>query len=196
MTPQEFLASVFLRLADIPTDDLNRMIAKFTPLTLEKDAHFLLAGDVPTRIGFLVSGLMRMYYVDLDGNEYTKSIIPAGDFITSHSALILREPSPLYIRAEQPSQILVLSYEDYEQLDAPHWQIVRRKLVERLYIKKEKRERQLLLDDATTRYLTFLEEFPDLEDQIQQYHIASYLGITPVSLSRIRASLRDEKSSH
>jgi CRP-like cAMP-binding protein len=64
------------------------------------------------------------------------------------------------------------------------------KIAESLFIKKERREATLLLDDAKTRYLNFLEEYPGLETRLKQYHIASYLGITPVSLSRVRAQLK------
>ncbi len=59
-------------------------------------------------------------------------------------------------------------------------------MVEFEWVKKEQREIALVLDDATTRYATFRREHPDLENQIPQYHIASYLGITPIHLSRIR----------
>jgi hypothetical protein len=62
-----------------------------------------------------------------------------------------------------------------------------------LFIEKEDRERSFLTEDAKTRYLCFKEKHPDLEQQIHQFHIASFLGISPVSLSRIRANL---KNSH
>ena len=67
------------------------------------------------------------------------------------------------------------------------WQIVARKLAEMVFILKEKREAELLLSDAQERYQQFLADYPNLEKHIAQYHIASYLGITPESLSRIRA---------
>ena len=60
-----------------------------------------------------------------------------------------------------------------------------------LFVLKEKREAELLLDNAQERYQQFLEDYPDLEGRIAQYHIASYLGVTPESLSRIRAGLKD-----
>ncbi len=63
------------------------------------------------------------------------------------------------------------------------------KTAEWLYVKLDQRESELLLDDAATRYLKFLAEYPGLVHRVKQYHIASYLGITPESLSRIRAQL-------
>ena len=66
------------------------------------------------------------------------------------------------------------------------WERLGRLLTEQLYIKKEQREAEFLLDDAPTRYRNFQKQYPGLEDRLPQYHVASYLGITPVALSRIR----------
>jgi CRP-like cAMP-binding protein len=75
----------------------------------------------------------------------------------------------------------------------PCWNTIARKYVETLFIEKEKRERRLLSEDAATRYLSFQKDYPGLEDKIPQYQIASYLGITPVALSRIRKKLNKQK---
>lgn len=82
----------------------------------------------------------------------------------------------------------------FESLYKRHrcWETLGRKLAEGLYIKKEMKERLLLMNTAEERYLQFLKEFPGLEKRVPQYHIASYLGITPVSLSRIRSSSNGE----
>jgi len=66
------------------------------------------------------------------------------------------------------------------------WQEVAARYAEMLFAEKERREREFLSDDAATRYRTFLADSPDLESRLPQYFIASYLGITPVALSRIR----------
>ena len=70
-----------------------------------------------------------------------------------------------------------------------HWQQIYRNLLERVYIIKEKREADFLLLNATDRYMNFIKEYPHINKMIRQHHIASYLGITPESLSRIRAQL-------
>ncbi len=67
-----------------------------------------------------------------------------------------------------------------------YWEKLGRILAEQLFVKKETREASFLLDNAEARYIRFLKDYPNLEDRITQYHIASYLGITPVMLSRIR----------
>jgi len=159
---------------------------------LKRGDFFVRAGDAPRTIGFIVSGILRLYYVDDEGNEYTKSFCAENDFVAAYSALLLAQPSRLFIEALEDSRLLIADYSVYRLLceEHPCWQVVNCKIAEGLFIKKEKRESTLLLDDAKTRYLNFLKEYPGLETRLKQHHIASYLGITPVTLSRIRAQLK------
>jgi CRP-like cAMP-binding protein len=140
----------------------------------------------------VVSGLLRLYYIDANGNEFIKSFCVENEIVAAYSALLLHEPSRLFIQALEPSTLLVADFAEYQAVSAQHacWQMVNSRIAETLFIKKEKREAALLLDDAETRYRAFLAEYPQLEQRVKQHHIASYLGITPVSLSRIRARLR------
>jgi CRP-like cAMP-binding protein len=161
----------------------------FRPFCLSKGQYFIQAGEVPTTFGFLISGLCRLYYLDPSGTEWTKAFCLANSVVAAYSALLRGEPSRLFIQALEDSSLLVADYAVYQTLTMEHpcWQILNGKLAESLFIKKEQRESELLLDDAPTRYEKFLTEYPGLEARVKQYHIASYLGITPVSLSRIRA---------
>jgi CRP-like cAMP-binding protein len=182
----------FLRsLADIPDAEMAKAVDLFRPMRLRRGAFFMQAGDIPQSIGFLVSGVMRLYYMDEHGREYTKSFCVPPDVVSAYSALLLGVPSRLFIDALEDSVLLMAPYDAFVSLAAMHvcWEVAQRKIAERLFIKKEQRESTLLLDDAQTRYLAFLDQYPGLEQRVKQYHIASYLGITPVSLSRIRAQL-------
>jgi CRP-like cAMP-binding protein len=179
-------------LAAIPDAELAAVLRLFQPIHIAKDGFFVRAGERPSTIGFLVAGLLRLYYLDEDGNEWTKSFCVEGEFIGAYRALLENAPSQLFIQALEPTTLLVASYAAYQERSDQHicWQIVNRKLIERLFVKKEQRESAFLLDDATTRYQTFLAEYPSLEQRVKQHQIASYLGITPVSLSRLRAQLK------
>ena len=185
------LAASLRALAAIPDAELERALALFRPAALRRDEHLLRAGDVPETIAFLASGLLRLYYLDEAGDEYTKSFCCAPDLVGAYSALLLGEPSRLFIQALEDARLLVADYGQYRNLSDGHpcWQALNRRIAETLFIKKEKREAALLLDDAETRYRQFLAEYPQLEGRVRQRHIASYLGITPVSLSRIRARI-------
>lgn len=177
---------------DIPEDEAIRAAKLFQACHLKQGEFFVRAGDMPQTIGVVRSGIMRLYYVDRDGNEYTKSFCAENSFVAAYSALLLEQPSRLFIQALEDTKLMIIDYATYRSLSEKHscWQALNCKIAETLFIKKEKRESALLLDDAKTRYLSFQAEYPGLEARLKQYHIASYLGITPVTLSRIRAQLK------
>jgi CRP-like cAMP-binding protein len=190
--PYQQLFHVLRSLTEIPDSETDKLINIFHPVKLTAGENFIQAGEVPKTIAFILSGLLRLYYLDNSGKEFTKSFCLSNEFIASYSALLLKKPSRLFIEALEDTNLLVADYTNYQKLTQEHqsWQIVNLKLTQALFIKKEKRESELLLDHATTRYLNFLTEYPQLETRVKQYHIASYLGITAVSLSRIRATLK------
>ncbi len=178
--------------ADIPRGELRRLLKRKKIIYLKKNEYFLKAGEVPGRIGYVVSGLLRLFYIDNSGTEINKYFCLADSCAISYGAFLRREESKIYIQALEDSKLLVIDYETYNDLLNGHicWQNLARKLAEMLFILSQKRESELLLNDAQERYLQFLQDNPDLVSRLSQYHIASYLGITPESLSRIRTNLK------
>lgn len=187
----EQLAHFFRDLADIPEAEIAKAMKIFQLASVRKGEFLLRAGEVPHTLGFVVSGVIRLFFLTPDGNEITRSFRVEKSFVSSYSALLLGEPSRLFLQALEPTFLLVTPYSAYQELTAGHlcWQIIDRKFAQQLFIRQEQRECELLLDDATTRYLKFRADYPGLEERVKQHHIASYLGITPVTLSRIRAQL-------
>jgi CRP-like cAMP-binding protein len=181
--------------ADIPREEQDKLLKRLNSITVKKNEYFLRAGDVPQRIGFNVSGLMRLFYTDSNGTEFIKHFCMENTLAISFSAFLLREESKFSIQAIEDTKLLTVNYKTYREILDSHvcWQIVSRKLAELLYIIKEKREYELLMNSAQERYLQFLEDYPNLEERLNNYHIASYLGVTPESLSRIRTNLRKNK---
>ncbi|MEW6187479.1 MAG: Crp/Fnr family transcriptional regulator [Thermodesulfobacteriota bacterium] len=159
---------------------------------LKANEIFLMAGDIPHYIGYVVSGLLRLYYLDTEGKEVTKHFATENTFAISYSAFLQREESRFSIQALEDTSLLLFDYQTYIDMLKSHvcWQIFAKKLAELLFIIKEKREAELLMHDAQARYLCFLEDYPGLERRVNQYHIASYLNITAESLSRIRSHLK------
>ncbi|NJK95613.1 MAG: Crp/Fnr family transcriptional regulator [Bacteroidales bacterium] len=150
--------------------------------------YFIKAGETPVKIAFVFKGLFRYVYINDKGDEFTKAIITENTFISSYSAMVLNKPSYFSIEALENSHLLEITWADFNQLkeNDVFWVQFLMKFLERGYIAKEKRERDLLLLDAETRYRNFLTEFPGMEQRIKQGIIASYLGIQPETLSRIR----------
>ena len=185
------LLQVLQNMTAVPEEELAKVKSLFQPVYIAKEQFVVRAGDTPDTIAFVVSGLLRLFYNDADGKEFTKSFCVENNFLASYSSLLLNRPSRLYIETLEDSTLLVANYADYQALAEEHacWRIINQKLAEMLFIKKELRESELVLDDATTRYRNFQKEYPGLENRVKQYHVASYLGITPVALSRIRKQL-------
>jgi CRP-like cAMP-binding protein len=173
----------------------EKKIDEFLSITREKSIntsnYFIRAGEVPMKIAFVASGLFRYVYTNENGDEFTKGIIVENLFLSSYSSMIMEKPSYFSIEALEDSKILEVSWKDFSPLlrDDIFWVKFLLKFVEKGFMIKEKRERDLLLLDAETRYKNFLIEFPGMDQRIKQGIIASYLGIKPETLSRIRRKI-------
>ncbi len=185
----EFFRESILALASIPDELIERLFLICRPMQYRAGEPFLLAGDTPKTVGFNLDGIFRLYYVDEDGNDMTKGFSTAGEFVISYSALAQQRPSFFSIEALVDTHILQFSYSQWMQMVEAdiRWYPLLFKLLERVYIMKEMRERSFLVDSATDRYLAFQREYPHLQGKIKLYHIASFIGITPEALSRIRS---------
>jgi CRP-like cAMP-binding protein len=165
------------------------------PRRLRKGDFFIEPGDPSGEVAVVREGLMRFYYTDADGGEATKAFRARGELVAAFAELLLGIPSRTHIEALEDSELLVA---DYKSLDAAldrftGWHKTARRIAERFYVIKEKREQELLQLSAEQRYERFLKERPDLAGRVPQYHVASYLGITPVALSRIVSRRRGKK---
>ena len=164
--------------------------ALFEPVELERNEYLLREGDRVSNCYLLVEGVIRVYY-SKDGNEYNKTFFVPGMFPTAITALLSDAPSALSFQALVPSRLVAFSYPKFRKLCEEHRCLEKLllRIMEDLWIKKEQHDIHMVMNDATTNYRLFQERYPDLENQIAQYHIASYLGVTPIQLSRIRARL-------
>lgn len=149
-------------------------------------------GQPSHEAGIIVSGLMRLYYTDTEGREATKAFRGPGEMVAAYVELLEKRPSRITIEALEDTELLVVRYERVTALynDHPSWQQLGRAVAEDHYRQRERREQELLLNSATERWQDFNKERPDLAQRLPQKLIASYLGITPVALSRIRAATR------
>ncbi|GAL84775.1 cyclic nucleotide binding regulatory protein [Sporocytophaga myxococcoides] len=171
-----------------PEEETETFLKLLKPVRIYKGEYFISEGQIPRKFAFINKGLFRYLYIDKTGKEFTKNFLTEGKFIVSYSAMIAQKTSLLYIEALEDSDILEIDYNQWLEVKKRHecWSVLLIAMLEHAFSVKEKRERDLLLLDARERYIDFLNEFPTLESRVKQHMIASYLGISPISLSRIR----------
>lgn len=191
MKGEDNLIKIVTSLSDCTAAQAEEILSYAKMKSVSKGETFIREGEIPRSFAFVAEGLFRYYYVDKKGNEFTKGFFPENTFITAYSALIEKRGSYFTIEALEDSTILDIDYEKWnaKTKDDLCWLKFVLALVEKGYCTKEAREREFLLFSAEERYASFNKNFPGLEKRIKQHYIASYLGINPVSLSRIRKNL-------
>jgi CRP-like cAMP-binding protein len=139
-----------------------------------------------------VQGLIRKLHLTERGKRVVRGFGGPGSVVGAYASLLTRQPSHLRVEALEPTQLFVLSWSEIDTLYARHvcWQIVGRRLAETQLVEREQRAHELLTASATERYRRFCETHRELLPRLRDYDIASYLGITPVSLSRLRGRSR------
>lgn len=182
----------FTRAPRLPDAAWRALEAELSPQTVAKGEFFTRPGEPSGRVALVRAGLLRFYYVDAGGAEFTKAFRGPGELAAAYAELLLGQPARTHIQALEDCELLVA---DFARLDRrlsrfPEWAAVARLIAEHFYVVKERREFELLQLSARERYERFEDEYPGLAARIPQYHVASYLGITPVALSRIRAKTR------
>ncbi len=188
---KDLLFQVLNRISEIPASEADKLYQACSSISLEKGSHYITHQSIPKKFALVQKGLFRYYYLHPSGSEYTKGFFAESTFISSYTAMIKKQPSHLAIQALEPCEILSIDYTHWQSILQAHpcWTKFLYKIMAQAFEAKETRERELLLCDATERYLIFKDRFPGLESRISQNLVASYLGITNVALSRIRKKI-------
>ena len=152
-----------------------------------KGESFIEIEDSSQKIGFIEEGLFKVCYPLTSGKSAIRAFCKKGSFIGAYSCVILDKPSNVYIEAIEDSEVLYFLYPNFMKLFNQHecWSEIGHKLAQEIYIFREKREFEFLAYSAKERYFKFADKNNDLLKRIQQKDIAAYLGMSPVSLSRI-----------
>ncbi|MEO8533708.1 MAG: Crp/Fnr family transcriptional regulator [Flavobacterium sp.] len=159
-------------------------------ITYKKKQHFLEAGTVCSYFGFLLKGSVRYYFVK-DGTEITGYFSYENEFIGAYKSFLTGTPSLNYIQALEDSEIILINKADMDlMLDNPVLSLqlerLRRLMAEYIIVCYEDRASSFVTQTPEQRYLKLLETGKDILQKVPQHYIANYLGITAVSLSRIR----------
>lgn len=158
---------------------------------IRAETQIIKAEEVSSKVYLLVSGIIRSYLSSESGKEYNKNLYLASSFVASLTALIQKKPSLFAFETLTDCEVYEFDYYAFKTLCKQDLSINKlySKVLEFLYMSYEKRLVQLISLGAKDRYLELQKEIPNVNGLIPQYHIASYLGITAVQLSRIRKKI-------
>lgn len=157
----------------------------------KKGDYFSKAGEIPKEIGVILKGVCRYFLYDDYGNEHTTLFLIEKMAISSYSAMITNTEQKFNIQFLEDSEVFVYKYKDFNELLNKNFNWFRsfNAMSDEYFIYMENRELSFLLENSQERYLRCIEFFPGIEKRVKQYQIASYLGIKPESLSRIKKNL-------
>lgn len=177
----------FEQFVPILDKDWETFIAKLVRREFPKKAIILREGQIENHISFIEEGIIR-FYIPKNGNELTFSFIFNDEMLCAYDSFLTRTPSPYYAETITHTILWSFTYEDLQQLykEVPITNVIGRIASEEIYLKKAKREISLLNDSAAERYLKIFSDKRNLIQNIPLQYIASFIGITPQALSRIR----------
>jgi CRP-like cAMP-binding protein len=177
-------------LAELTEEEKEELPLLFKPKKIKRYGFFLQEGEVCNTVSYIVKGVFRFFNVK-DGEEITSDFSFQDTFLTSYISLITRQPSNLSIQAIEDAELLSI---DYKQIvkkynESHNYERIGRLMAEKTFISSSQHLLSFLNDSAEERYSNLIKKNPHLVQRIPLRYIASYLGISPETLSRIRKKL-------
>lgn len=194
---QEQLLSYIKRFIQPTPEEAEYFLSLFKLKKYIKKQFVVQAGDVCLVESFVVSGCLRAYIVDADGEIHIVQFAVENWWISDMESLVKNIPSQLNIDALVDSEVLQIGKTDFENLllKFPKFERMFRLMLSNAFISHQRRIIDNLSIPAKDRYLNFVKNHRDIEQLVPQHQIASYLGMTPEFLSQIRRKLASEKIS-
>lgn len=154
---------------------------------IKRNEHFLWSGEVCTKMGFITKGSTRLYFL-IDGTDVTKDFCFENSFTGSVASFQTRRPARFNVVAMEDTQLVTIEFTSLERLYSKHhcWSNLIRIVLVHFAIRKENREISFLLNTAEQRYIDLVDNNPGILQRVSLKYIASYLGMTPETVSRIR----------
>lgn len=176
-------------------DEISFFLSLLESRMLKRRMFYLEAGTVCRESAFVVDGALKGFTVDREGREHILSFAIPDWWISDMYSLLSGKPATLNIQAVADSEILVLSRENQQTLyrSVPKFERFFRILVENALVANQQRLIDNMSATAEERYQNFLQKYPTIPSCVPQHNIASYLGITPEFLSKIRSRMARRK---
>lgn len=175
--------------------ELSQVHSYFREETLQKNEYFTRSDKICDRLSIVTSGILRVYALSEDGKEITQWISTENFLVTEVAGFFFNQPNRWNIRAFTDTTLLTITKTDYHKLCAtfPKWHAIEKRFIVKCFAMIEDRIFAHLSMTAGERYRQYFQQHSELFNQVPLQHIASVLGMTPETLSRIRK--RQRKSS-
>jgi CRP-like cAMP-binding protein len=184
------MAEVIRQMINISDQELNEFLSRVSAKTFKRQEIISRPGHIPHDIFFIVKGIIRVTITDNSGVEHTIHFALENQFIADYSSFMLMQPSLYSLQAIEETVVVVLPKSaiewGYENLK--EGQKLGRLIAEFYFIYQDNRIKNLYARTPKERYDSISDVFPNIHNRVPQHMIASYLGITPVHLSRLKKS--------
>ncbi len=191
----DFLYQHISKKVSLTEDEWKVITSLFIPKKVRKKQYLLQAGDVSEYMIFVNKGCLRSYTVDEKGDEHIVQFAIEGWWIGDMNSFLTGEPATFNIDALEDSEVLLLDFNAQEKIFdwVPKFERYMRLLLQSNYVAMHRRLVSAISTTAEDKYLRMLKQYPDLVQRVPQHMIASYLGLKPETLSRVRKKLSTEK---
>lgn len=190
------IKSYFNSLAPLTEGEWLAFQAMLSPHNISKGARLVNEGETASRVYFINKGALRLYYKKDEENEVTGNFFFENSLAGSFESYITRQPSRQILEALEDCELLSLTYENQQALYETHqvFYKVFMVLLQKRFADMQKLIALYILTNPARRYEFLQKEFPEIIQRVPQKYIASFLGITPVSLSRLKARAAKKKT--
>lgn len=188
----ESFKKYILEKVTLTESDLLKIEAVCQYKKLRKRQYLLQEGDVWKYNAFIVKGCLRTFSVDNKGNEHILNFAIENWWIGDRQSLLSGTPSIYNIEALEDAEVILITKTNFDQLcnEIPAFNDMVNAILQRSFVASQGRIQTFLSAGAEEKYLQFIEKYPQLAQRVPQGMIASYLGITPETLSRVRKNMR------
>ena len=191
----DLLLQTLRQIAPLEIDEEQFFKSIFKEMHIKKGDFFLKAGEINNKLGFVNKGLIR-YFVYKNEDESTIEFTSEGEFIAEYQSFLDNSEAIQYIQAIEDTTLLVTDNDSIQQLynKTKHGNLIGRLVIEYRYNHLMKQLLSIYMHNPEQRYRNFIQVYPNLIQRIPQYYIASYVGVKPESLSRIRKRIVNQIS--
>lgn len=181
---------------ELKEEDINLLNNYFECKQIYKGEYVYKEGDIVKTTLFVQSGLFRTYIIDEQGAEHILQFALPGWWAGDLGSFISGSSTKFFVEALEDSEVLTISKKSWDELleKAPFYMDYHRKLLEKGLVATQNRLLEAYSTDASRKYLKLLETFPDILQRVPQYMIASYLGMSRETLSRVRSKITNKNN--